>query len=64
MMFLKQLSDEIHFGTDDQRHVLTTARIGHFTRETVAHAESQLIAAYPDDADEITRLAGRLRQMV
>lgn len=64
MMFLKQIGDEIHFGTEEHRHVLSTARIGRFSRENVNEAEADLLAAYPDEADEVRRLADRLREMV
>lgn len=63
-MYLKQHGEVIYFGTDTHRFELSTARIGHFTRDDVAEAETALIAAYPAQADEITRLADRLRRMV
>lgn len=63
-MYLKQIGDEIHFGTNEHRFELSTARLGHFTRDMVAEAETALIAAYPDEETEIRRLADRLRRMV
>lgn len=64
MMFLKQIGDAIHFGTDTHWSVLSTSRVSHFKREDVNRVEAELIAAYPEQADGIRRLAERLRKMV
>lgn len=59
-MYLRQTAKYVMFGTDEHLHKLENG----FRDADVDAAVDDLLAAYPDEAETITRYADRLKKMV